>query len=221
MKIYLILIFSLFTSTLFAKVPTKKKIDPINFFIKQYESKETKWSFNEYENIISGTAAFIIGNIGYATTDSSVLGISYSAIQTIGIINIGQGIYKMNSPSIEGSFKDLLTNKRVKAYSKPKLAKHLIKIFGEEERAKRLSLFYSSSLLSIQYLFNATVYDSPGNVDNIYIFLGGINAIVATYSAFYKSDYEKALLGDNIDLNPFAFKTKEADLYGLQFVYNF
>lgn len=202
-------------------IPKIERVDPIEFFVEKEAAKPEKYTFNEYENIISGGAAFLIGNVGYMLTDSTVLGLTYSAVQTIGVINIGQGIYKMNSPSVERSFKDLLTNDKVKGYSKKRLAGHLIKIFGQESRAKRLALFYSSSLLAAQYTLNATVYDSSGKLKNVYIFLGGVNAIIAAYSAFSKSEYEEYLFGKDIDLNPFALTTGGNSTYGAMLTFHF
>lgn len=202
-------------------VPRMKRIDPIEFFVEKEAAKPDKFTFNQYENIISGGAAFLIGNVGYMLTDSTVLGLTYSAIQTIGVINIGQGIYKMNSPSVERSFKELLTNEEVKGYSKKRLAGNLVTIFGKESRAKRLALFYSSSLLAAQYTLNATVYESSGKLKNVYIFLGGVNAIIAAYSAFSKSEYEEYLFGEDIDLNPFAFSSGQGSTYGATLTYSF
>ena len=216
-KIFFILLFSLKAYGL----NTNQK-SSVDFFVKEFEKKESKWKFNEYENLISGSAAFIIGNIGYVTTDvNAVLNLTYSAIQTIGIINVGQGIYKMNSPSLEGSFKDLLTQKKADYQNSEQLAAHLIKIFANEKRAKRLSLFYSSALLSLQYTLNATLYGTTGKLKNIYIFLGGVNAIVSLYSAFYKSEYERFTFGEGLDLNPFVLKTKEESLAGAILTWNF
>lgn len=219
MKIYtkficIFLSILLFNLSVFAesKKLKKKRIDPrIEFFLKSTKNQENKYSFNQYEHIISGVGAFVIGNLGYLLTDSTPLKIAYSGIQTIGIINIGQGVYQRNSPDMKKSFYKLLTTKKVRTYSKPLLAKNLIKIFAMEERAKRLSLFFSTGFLSFQYLLNATVYDSPDRVKNIYIFFSGINAIVATYSALYKSDYESQYFGKQIDINPLAFRDSQGN----------
>ncbi len=225
MKSLLILIIIFISFNLMAsegrEIPKLKRVDPIEFFVEKEAAKPEKYTFNEYENIISGGAAFLIGNVGYMLTDSTVLGLTYSAIQTIGVINIGQGIYKMNSPSVERSFKDLLTNDQVKGYTKKRLAGHLVTIFGQESRAKRLALFYSSSLLAAQYTLNATVYDSSGKLKNVYIFLGGVNAIIAAYSAFSKSEYEEYLFGEGIDLNPFAFNQGQDSTFGAMLTFHF
>ena len=200
---------------------TSKKKDPINFYTEQKEKSEEHYQFNPYENIISGTAAFVIGNIGYLASDSAGQELAYAAIQTIGIINIGQGIYKLKSPNVDASFYKLLTNRHAKHYSKEEIAKNLLQISAEEARAKRLSLFYSSSFLTVQYLLNATVYGTIGKLKNIYIFLGGINAIVAVYTGFYKSDAEKYLFGEGIDISPFAFRQNQSNGYGAMISYRF
>ncbi|MBF0314175.1 MAG: hypothetical protein HQK52_12220 [Oligoflexia bacterium] len=109
------------------------------------------------------------------------LKVAYTGIQTIGIINIGRSIYRINSPSIEGSFYELLSNKEKMQYTSPELAGHLLQIFAQEERAKRVALFYSSS------------------------FLSGVNAIIAIYSAFYKGNYEKYYYGPKIDIRPILY----------------
>lgn len=222
--IFLILIFSIVPNsgtTLKSLVPPPQTSD-IDFFVKSSQQQQKKYLFNEYEHLISGLSAFLIGNIGYLSTKSIPLKIAYSGIQTIGIINIGSGVYQRNSPNLKKSFKTLLTTNKITKYSKPVLAKNLIKIFAIEERAKRLSMFYSTGFLSLQYLLNATVYDSPGRIKNIYIFFSGINAIIATYSAIYKSDYESQYFGDKFDINPLAFRDHTGtNTFGAMITYRF
>lgn len=199
----------------------QKKQNDIQFFVKQSNNKGKGYSFNEYENLISGLAAFAIGNVGYLASDSASLKLAYSGIQTIGIINIGKGVYLMNSSNVEKSLARLMTNKNVKGYSKSRLSSELIKIYAKDERAKRLSIFYSSSFLTFQYLLNATVYDSPKKVENIYIFLAGINAMIAGYTGFFKSDYEKHYYGESFDIQPFAYQRDSAFNAGLSLSYSF
>lgn len=179
--------------------------DPVAFFtqIKENEQKKS-FNFNEYEHIISGTSAFILGNLGYLLSDSPVLKISFTGIQTIGIINIGQGVYMRNAPVLKESLSDIISNQDKHQYSKNELASELIETFAKQNRAKRLSLFYSTAFLSLQYFLNATIYESPERLRNIYVFLGSVNAIVATYSAMYKDEYEEYHYGNGLDLNPFA-----------------
>ena len=221
MKLVLILFF--FSQNVFSDNKVEKKVrkNPINFFIQQNKKEEEKYSFNQYENIISGVAAFSIGNIGYIASENSVLKLTYSAIQTIGIINVGKGIYQRNSPSVQKSFYKMLAKKKKKNLSKYKVADNLIETFAKEERAKRLSLFYSTGFLSLQYILNATIYDSPDRVKNIYIFLGGVNAIIAAYSGLYKGDYESYHFGEGIDINPFALKIGDDDRFGANLTYSF
>lgn len=187
-----------------------------DFFQKAGSTKISKFSFNPYENVISGVAAFVIGNVGYLTTESVTLKVTYSAIQTIGIINIGQGIYQSKSPTIDSSLQNLLSDEKEKSYTKERLAGRLLKIFAEEDRAKRLSIFYSSSFLTLQYAMNATIYKSTGQLKKTYLFLGGVNAIVAIYSAVKKSRYEEAYYGGSVDISPVAkIDSKEKPIYGL------
>jgi hypothetical protein len=199
----------------------ESKPDAMTFFKNQQQSKEKSFYFNQYEHLISGLAAFTIGNIGYLTTKSSVLKVTYTGIQTIGIINIGQGIYKLNTGSFEESFYQKLSKKSAKeSFSKEQVASTVIDVFAKELRAKRLSIFYSSSFLAAQYAVNALVYDSPDRLKNIYIFLSGINAIVATYMALNKSDYEAFKYGDGLDLSPFAYNTGDGGEWGLNLSYS-
>lgn len=67
----------------------------------------------------------------------------------------------------------------------------MIKIFAEEEKAKRIQLLWGSSLLATQYLINATSTETPEELKDIYKFLAGVNMIVIGYSYFYKQKYEK------------------------------
>ena len=148
--------------------------------------------FNEYEDIISGSIAFTIGNIGYFTTDSSTLKIAYSGVQTVGIIAVGHGIYDYYYPHFESRLLTLLSQKKL---TRGELSDGYISLLGEMQRAKRLSLLWSSSLLTFQYALNAFVGDDvPSDLKDIYLFLGGVNAIVAVYSYYNISDYEEYYL---------------------------
>ncbi|GEM_PF-6512202 len=205
-----------------AKEVSSKKKSSVNFYLAQREKTEKKYQYNAYENLISGGAAFLIGNVGYIVSeDSAVLQLAYAGVQTIGIINVGQGIYALTSPNVDASFYNMITNEKVTAYTKEEIANNLLLVSAREARAKRLSLFYSSTLLAIQYFLNATVYDSNGKIKNIYIFLGGINSIVSVYTAFYKSDSEKYLFGKNLDLVPFAFRSQGDFSYGANLSFRF
>lgn len=218
LALYLFMALQLVTHSVFANGIKK---DPVQFFKLKNKNKTKKYQFNKYENLISGTAAFLIGNIGYMASDSSVLKVTYSGVQTIGIINIGRSIYKIHSPSIENRFESLVTDPKVNSYTKKEVGNHLIEIYAKEERAKRLSLFYSSSILALQYMFNSLVYDSPDQLENTYIFLGGVNSIIAIYSALYKGDYERHYFGNDFDLSPFASVQPNGNTYGLSLTYNF
>ncbi len=199
-----------------------KDNDATSFYIKKNNEAESQFQYNQYEDLISGGAAFVIGNVGHLLSDSSFLKLSYAAIQTIGIINIGQGIYKIKLSNADVSFYRMLTDKKTKTYTKEEIAEHLLEISAKESRAKRLSIFYSSMLLSTQYLINVTVYDSAEKIKNIYYFLGGINLIIASYMALYKSDSEKYFFGDNIDLSPFVYQQDRSNLsYGAIVSYHF
>lgn len=162
------------------------------FLKEKSEASRPTYEFNQYEDIISGSIAFAIGNIGYFTTDSSTLKIAYSGVQTVGIIAVGHGIYDYYYPHFESRLLTLLSQKKM---TRGELSHGYVGLLGEMERAKRLSLLWSSSLLTLQYGLNSFVGDDiPTDLKDIYLFLGGVNAIIATYSYFYVSDYEKYYL---------------------------
>lgn len=213
--IILSLLIVVFSSDSFAKVEKNNKKSSIDFFKEKNKKNKSDFRFNRYENLISGITAFTIGNLGYITSNSEVLKLTYSGIQTIGLINIGRSIYKMHSPSINKRFEKFVTDESVKNYSRQDVANELVDIYGREDRAKRLSLFYSSSILAAQYFLNTLVYETPEALESTYLFLGGVNTIVAIYSALYKSDYEKHLFGEDFDLNPFFFGNTKENLVGL------
>lgn len=159
-------------------------------FLKQ-KSRASKPAntFNKYEDIISGSLAFMIGNVGYFTTESSTLKLAFSGVQTVGIVGVGHGIYDYYYPHFESRLLELLSKKQM---SRGQLADGYVSLLGEMDRAKRVSLLWSSSLLTMQYALNAFVSkDVPQDMKDIYLFLGGVNAIVASYSYFYKTDYEE------------------------------
>lgn len=158
---------------------------------KSLESKPQA-TFNEYEDIISGSIAFVIGNLGYFSTNSNTLKIAYSGVQTVGIIAIGHGIYDYYYPHFESRLLGLLNQKKL---TREGLADGYVSLLGEINRAKRLSLLWSSSLLTTQYALNAFVSrDVPQDMKDIYLFLGGVNAIIAVYSYLNISDYEQYYL---------------------------
>lgn len=175
----------------------------LRYFKNKVINQKPQFQFNKYENIISGFAAFAIGNIGYFTTDSDILKLSYAGIQTIGVINIGRGIYKYNAPNYDLGMYQVLGQSKGVVVSKKLMAYKLIQLTAQEERARRLSLFYSSSFLAVQYFLNSFVDDSAGKLKNIYTFLGGVNVIVAVYSYLKKNEYEKFFYGNNYDIMPF------------------
>ncbi|WP_408098317.1 hypothetical protein ACJVC5_05225 [Peredibacter sp. HCB2-198] len=162
-------------------------------FLKQKsDESKSEIQFNEYEDIISGSIAFAIGNIGYFTTDSSTLKIAYSGVQTVGIIAVGHGIYDYYYPHFETRLLGLLSKKKL---TRGQLSDGYVSLLGEMERAKRLSLLWSSSLLTMQYGLNAFLgKDVPQDLKDIYLFLGGVNAIIAVYSYYNVSDYEQYYL---------------------------
>lgn len=193
----------------------------LQFFSNKTMVSEKRYVFGPLENTISGASAFIIGNVGYFTTKSTVLKITYTGIQTIGILNVGRGIYQSNSPSLKNNFYNLINETDNNSFDKENMAKGLIKIFAEEERAKRLALFYSSSLLAVQYTLNATLTSPPKRLKNIYIFLASVNSIAALYTGVYKAQHESFYFGDKIDLNPIADWTSNEELYGMQICFRF
>lgn len=162
-----------------------------NFLKKKSEESRPQHEFNEYEDIISGSIAFAIGNIGYFTTNSNTLKLAYSGVQTVGIIAVGHGIYDYYYPHFETRLLGLLSQKKM---TRGELANGYVGLLGEMDRAKRLSLLWSSSLLTAQYGLNAFLGDVSSDLKDIYLFLGGVNAIIASYSYFNMTDYESFYL---------------------------
>lgn len=184
---YFLLILLTFSSLAFGQ-----KQNAYHFLKQKSLENKPEATFNQYEDIIAGSLAFVIGNVGYFTTDSSTLKIAFSGVQTVGIIGVGHGIYDYYYPHFETRLLKLLSKKKM---TRGQLADGYVALLGEMDRAKRISLLWSSSLLTMQYALNAFVSkDVPQDMKDIYLFLGGVNAIVASYSYFYKSDYEEYYL---------------------------
>lgn len=203
MKKYIIslLLSTLFSYTVFsneAGLDFSKKVS--NYL--QSEKNSNRFRYNPYENIISGSAAFLIGNIGNLLTDSTLLKLTYSGVQTIGIINISRGIYEFNSPSLKQNLLKMATQDNDKI-SKKEFTYRLLRDMALEKRAKRLSLFYGTSFLALQYYANVFIFDTPDSIHNIYLFLGSVNLIASVYSALVKSDEEESFFGKSYDLHPF------------------
>lgn len=163
--------------------------DAYKFLRNKSQQNRPEVVFNQYEDIMAGSLAFLIGNVGYFTTDSETLKIAYSGVQTVGIIGVGHGIYDYYYPHFDSRLLELLSKKQM---SRGELADGYVALLGEMDRAKRISLLWSSSLLTMQYALNAFISkDVSQDLKDIYLFLGGVNAIVASYSYFHKSDYEE------------------------------
>lgn len=214
MKIFLI-------CTLFLTINVRASETSTDFFLKEAKLKEKVYRFNPYETIFSGVIAFVIGNVGFYTTKSSVLKLGYSGVQTIGIINVGRGIYDVNSPSTEGELYRFLTNDTNTGVSKEALSVKLIHVFAQEERAKRMALFYGSSFLTVQYFMNSFVGKTQPELKKIYLFMGGVNFIIATYSGMNKSNYEKKVYGNEFNIQPIFTATDREAVGGAYLTYSF
>lgn len=201
--------------------PVKSSNTAAEFFLSEAKQKEKVYRFNPYETIFSGAIAFVIGNVGFYTTKSSVLKLGYSGVQTIGIINVGRGIYDVNSPSMEGDLYKFLSKDTFPGISKESLSIKLIQIFAQEERAKRMALFYGSSLLTVQYFVNSFVGNTQPELKKVYLFMGGVNAIIAVYSGLSKSNYEKKVYGKEFDINPVFAATDTEAIGGFTLTYAF
>jgi len=192
----------------------KEKETPLEFLKTEASNSTKKYRYNKYESMISGSLAFLAGNIGYHSTNSTSLKIAYSGIQTIGIINVGQGVYDYYRPIFD---KELYM-----AVKKQKnISGDIIEIFAKEERAKRKALLWRSSLLATQYFANAYFDDTEENLKDIYKFLGGVNLIVVSYATFYQGKYEAYYFDNQVTLNPQIFKSQNKYLTGLALTYQF
>jgi hypothetical protein len=189
MKFFILIV--LMCSLSHAENPVKSST-AYEFLKRKSEESRPTIIYNEYEDIISGSIAFVAGNIGYFTTESSTLKIAYSGVQTVGIVAVGHGIYDYYYPHFETRLLGLMNRKKM---TRGDLSDGYISLLGEMNRAKRLSLLWSSSLLTAQYGLNAFLgKDIPSDMKDIYFFLGGVNAIVAVYSYLNISDYEEYFL---------------------------
>lgn len=202
MKALLIVIF------IFSPIAQAKKNTPLQFLKQEASKSKKKYRYNKYESMISGSLAFLAGNIGYFSTDSVSLKVAYSGIQTIGIINVGKGVYDYHRPVFD---KELYL-----AVKKQKnISNEIIEIFAKEERAKRLAMFWRSSLLSVQYFANAYFDDADESLRDIYKFLGGVNLIVVGYASFYKGKYESYYYDNKITLSPAFYRINNRNINGL------
>jgi hypothetical protein len=179
------------TKTLIKTKTIKNDKNYNQFLIDQSKNRKSTYLYNPYENIISGVAAFLIGNVGYFTTNSTPLSVAYSGIQTIGIVNVGRGAYEYYRPDFEKNLYDLSLNSADKKNDPQYLSKDIVRLFAEEARAKRLALLYTSSLLATQYFANAMIGNQANSLKSIYYFLGSVNLIVVGFSYFHKNAYEE------------------------------
>ncbi len=164
------------------------------FFKEKAIKDQKKYVHTEYEDIISGGIAFVVGNVGFFTTESTPLRAAYSVIQTVGIINISDGIYESYNPSKEKYYYSLF--KKYPGYKDKEknqryFSKNIIWINAQEEKDRRLSRFYGSTFLATQYVINTLDDRTSSDLKSIYLFLAGVNMIVAGNSWFTRGDYEK------------------------------
>ena len=190
----------------------------LRFLSEEVSKSSQKFRYNKYESIISGGAAFLIGNIGYFSTESVTLKLAYSGIQTIGILNIGDGIYDNYSPTFDRELYKVARGTK----SPDSTAYGVINILAKEEKAKRISLLWKSSLLATQYFSNAYLKNDEESLKDIYKFLGGVNLIVAGYSYFYQNKYESYIFGENSSFSPTVFREATDRIYaGMLFTSSF
>lgn len=205
----LIFLFIFVSSALHAESPGSAYA----FLKKKSEESKPEIVYNEYEDIISGSIAFAVGNIGYFTTQSSTLQLAYSGVQTVGIIAVGHGIHDYYYPHFESRLLGLMSKKKM---TRGELSDGYISLLGEMERAKRLSILWSASLLTAQYGLNAFLgKDIPSDLKDIYLFLGGVNAIVAIYSYYAVSDYEEYYLSHRPKVGFFILPERDGVRTGL------
>jgi hypothetical protein len=144
------------------------------------------------EGMASGIAALSIGFYGYYYDDRGVaLRVAYAATQTIGVLLIGDAIYKANRPS-----RILITDKHLRLIEKghgtvEQLRIDLAEAHRQDLTAKRKKLAYSSAILSALYLINARNEDSENStIRNVYYFFS-FNAALVSVSNFYDIYFDK------------------------------
>lgn len=194
---------------------SQETIKPYNYLENEVANAESAYRFNQYETIISGAMAFLVGNVGFYTTSSETLRLAYSAVQTVGIITVGQGIYDYYSPDQDRDMLKLLKQKKL---TRSHMADGFISMLGQEERAKRLALLSGSGLLVVQYLANAYLSDVPRDIRDLYLFMGGVNVIIAGHSYFSRGKYERYLdYKSKVSWSPFLGQDKAGLAVSLSF----
>ncbi|MDA8791699.1 hypothetical protein N9N67_00565 [Bacteriovoracaceae bacterium] len=191
----------------------EKKIEKENL-----EEAAERIYFQEYENkdkprylqkIISGSAATIIGNLGYFNSDAYTLKLAYSGVQAIGVFNIGSGIkeyYEKDLNKLNKSFakkiKTKKTSKKNKLLSANDFYIHNLKAKAIKKRAKRNSILATTSILTLQYLTNIYVGKPEESLKNIFYFLAGTNVVIFSYNYYFESEEEKLIFGLNQNFSP-------------------
>jgi hypothetical protein len=211
-----------FPTTLFAKEGS------YDFISKKRTRLSKKYKYNKYEDIISGSISLTVGMIGYYASKGSTLKLAYSGVQTVGVTSIGAGIYKLYSPDVEEDIYSLanrVSDKTGKGKLKDEVSDVFIKYRAERDRATRYSVLITSSILTGLYFSDALISNPYKELKNIYFFLGSINAIVAAYSIFSESEYEKFYFDNqkasSFSLSPAVLYTRNASGYGLAFSTSF
>lgn len=182
MKFILVISLTLISSPLLAR-----EKNAFEFLKSEAQKSQKDFIHHPYENIFNGALGFLVGNIGYFSTSSKSLKLAYSAVQTIGILNVGTGVYDNYRPILDKGLYEMVDREGL---TRESLSKEIVQLFAKEERAKRLQLFWTSTLLGSQYLINAYLDDTQEDLEDIYKFLAGVNLIAMGYSYFYKQKYE-------------------------------
>lgn len=186
---------------------------------------EHSFTFNQYEKVIGGGVAFLVGIIGNYTTESKVLKYAYSGVQTIGIVSGGQGLYDILKPNEDRMILNVMSKaRRVKKESLSKFVRYrYLRFKAQKDYAFRNSLMATSSFLALQYLSSAALdKDTPSSLKNIYYFLGGVNIIIALNSYFYPTDYEKEFERMNrLTMSPALYYLDNKSLLGFNLTLRF
>jgi hypothetical protein len=197
MKVLTLILCSIFIIQIVeADTGKQRELDRYQKFLRKKASEgSTTFRFNRYERIIAGGVALVTGTVGFFSTENRVLSYAYSGVQTIGIISVGEGIYDLHKVNFEKEIVDVnlpskkITTNNLKNYFSYKYINYKAK----EDYAFRVSLLATTSLLSLQYFSNALFKGekSTNDLEKVYLFLGGVNLVIAAHSYFYRSDFER------------------------------
>jgi hypothetical protein len=195
-----LLLLLILSSSLQAKQKRLKKSKAAHILVEQLKLEgERKYRYNPYENIFSGTISFLVGTVGYYSSNALDLKLVYALTQSIGVVTTGYGIHDYYAPRWNHELQQTLSGVHRSRNPRNFIAKRTINFLSAEHEAKNRSIMMTSGMLVISNSANILIDEPPNSLKNIFYFIGGVNLIIFLHSLFNDGPYSK--LRQQLEMN--------------------